>query len=151
MDAASIYKEYCHFIELKITMGDYDALILSPSPFVDSMWHLHILDTRRYSGMCSKLPSFIHHDPDAGKDPEARRKRYNNTLFAYRARFGEDAAITIWPNDLFVDDGKLMLIVQTWDGIKITVATELCWSIEKIKSIDNQRLMFRGKHSENAV
>jgi hypothetical protein len=44
-----------------------------------------------------------------------------------------------------------MLIVQTWDGIKITVATELCWSIEKIKSIDNQRLMFRGKHSENAV
>jgi len=153
--AASIYKEYCRFIELKITMGDYDALKLSPSPLVDSMWHLHILDTRRYSDMCSTLPSFIHHNPDGGNDPEARRKRYENTLLAYRARFGKDATSTIWPSDLYMEDVRIILFVETCDGKKITIVAGHLWSIGEIKSaiqksegipINNQRLVFDGEY-----
>lgn len=95
VNAGNVYKEYCRFIELKVAMGDYDAVKLSPSPLVDSMWQLHILDTRRYVEMCSKLPSFIHYDPDGCMD-----KWYEITLVAYRARFSEDAPSAVWPPQL---------------------------------------------------
>jgi Ubiquitin family len=97
---SKVFREYSRFIELKLVTEDFDATLLSPSPIVDAMWHLHILDTKKYSDMCSTFPSFIHHDPDGGIDTEARRKRYESTLLAYRARFGETPPHGIWPENL---------------------------------------------------
>ncbi len=100
-DVDSVFREYRRFMELKVAVGDYDATQLSPSSLVDAMWHLHILDTRQYSAMCADLPSFIHHNPDGGKDAAARCIRYQTTLIAYRSRFGETAPSTIWPQNLY--------------------------------------------------
>lgn len=97
----SVFREYRHFMELKVAVGKYDATQLSPSSLVDAMWHLHILNTRQYSAMRADLPSFIHHNPDGGKDAAARCIRYQMMLVAYRARFGEITPSAIWPQNLY--------------------------------------------------
>jgi hypothetical protein len=154
-DVVSAYQEYRRFIELKITMGDYDATKLSPSPLIDSMWHLHILDIRRYEDMCSKLPSLIHHNPDGGNDAASRSKRYEATLFAYRARFGEAAPNAIWPHHLYQNDIMVFLMVKTPAGKTISVVADQSWcikdvkfAIQKIEGIppDQQRLIRGGTY-----
>ena len=99
------------------------------------MWHLHILDPRRYEDMCSKLPPLIHHNPDGGHDAAARRKRYEATLFAYRARFGEAAQNAIWPHHLYQNGSKVFLIVKTPAGKKITIVADQSWCIEDVKFV----------------
>ncbi len=82
--------EYARFMALKVKTHDWDALLLSPSPRVDAIWHMHVLDTRHYAAYCARImrvptgPGLIHHDP-AGADPTAlaaaeRQVRYARTL-----------------------------------------------------------------------
>ncbi len=134
-DIDSVLCEYRRFMELKVAMGDYDATQLSPSPLVDAMWHLHILDTRQYLAMCSEQPSFIHHNPDGCKDLAARRSRYQTTLLAYRARFGEPAPSAIWPHNLYDTD----IILQ--DGTGINPQQDKVIIPQKAKSIDKFKLI----------
>eukprot|EP00816_Leptocylindrus_hargravesii_P004951 CAMPEP_0196804820 /NCGR_PEP_ID=MMETSP1362-20130617/4492_1 /TAXON_ID=163516 /ORGANISM="Leptocylindrus danicus, Strain CCMP1856" /LENGTH=239 /DNA_ID=CAMNT_0042177341 /DNA_START=121 /DNA_END=840 /DNA_ORIENTATION=- len=66
--------------------------MLSPSPMIDKVWHMHILDTRSYKRYCDdKAGHFIHHDPDGGLDVEARRRRIETTKIAVQARYGRDS------------------------------------------------------------
>jgi ubiquitin len=98
-----IFHEYLRFLELKISIRDLDAEVLSPSPLVDSMWHLHIIDTKRYSEDCgrllgnSSLNLLIHHNPDGGLDEGARAQRILDTIDAYKNFFsGEMPPPEIW-------------------------------------------------------
>lgn len=69
--------------------GDYEASILSPSAEVDTVWHLHILDTREYAKINSRTvlrdqsaeAKMLHHNPLGGEDA-GRAKRYEATLQA---------------------------------------------------------------------
>ncbi|KAJ3352872.1 hypothetical protein GGF32_003536 [Allomyces javanicus] len=90
-------REYRRFLILKVVHNDAHALLLSPSPVIDAVWHAHILDTRAYAAMNEHLPSVIHYEPkgDWDADTPNRARRLKNTLTCYRARWGEPPAL-IW-------------------------------------------------------
>lgn len=45
----------------------YESLSFAPSELVDEFWHVHILDTRKYSNDCNQIKGeFIHHYPYFG-------------------------------------------------------------------------------------
>ncbi|KNE64974.1 hypothetical protein AMAG_10640 [Allomyces macrogynus ATCC 38327] len=96
-DIALAVREYRRFLILKVVHNDAEALLLSPSPVIDAVWHAHILDTRAYAAMNEHLPSPIHYEPkgDWDADTPNRQRRLKNTLTCYRARWGEPPAL-IW-------------------------------------------------------
>ena len=53
--ANDVLAAYQQFLELKINTADFDASILSPPLLVDEMWHLHVLDTKRYKRDCETM------------------------------------------------------------------------------------------------
>ena len=64
--SAALLEDYKKFLALKAATSDFDAVLLSPSPRVDEVWHAHILDTRAYTAACEAMlgaGGFIHHDP----------------------------------------------------------------------------------------
>ncbi|KNE64979.1 hypothetical protein AMAG_10646 [Allomyces macrogynus ATCC 38327] len=94
-----LLREYQRFLALKVLHHDNNALLLSPSPAIDFIWHAHILDTKVYVAMCASLPFFIHHDPAGALDPASRAHRRAATLATYRARFAEEPMANIWAVD----------------------------------------------------
>ena len=82
-------EEYHKWLNLLIKYGG--PHILSPSRFIDKIWHTHILDTENYVDVCEKLcGKFIHHYPEnsfIGQKNE-RENRRNNTLMFYREKYG---------------------------------------------------------------
>ncbi|KNE54095.1 hypothetical protein AMAG_00097 [Allomyces macrogynus ATCC 38327] len=86
-----LIREYRRFLALKFVHRDADALLLSPSPLIDVVWHAHVLDTKSYVTMCAKLPFFIHHKPKGARDAESqiRDARRRKILACYRARLWE--------------------------------------------------------------
>merc|ERR1712141_738583 len=75
--------------------GDFDSCRLSPSPMIDSMWHLHILDTKCYSDFCEAIfppiGPFIHHDIHGKYSSEIEKnKRIKNTKAAYEKVYKEE-------------------------------------------------------------
>jgi hypothetical protein len=57
--------EYRRFLSL---CKAYPSRKISPSLDVDEVWHLHILDTRKYPGDCEKLfGHFLHHEACIGE------------------------------------------------------------------------------------
>ncbi|KAJ3351332.1 hypothetical protein GGF32_004331 [Allomyces javanicus] len=89
--------EYRRFLVLKVTHGDADALLLSPSPFIDFAWGVHLLDTQSYTAMCARLPVFIPRNAKdkCWTDAANLARRRNNTLANYRARWHEPPS-TYW-------------------------------------------------------
>lgn len=101
-DTKDILSEYKKFLIIKCVNEDYDASKYSPSPIVDTMWHLHILDTKKYLEAMNILfdgnkKFFIHHDIDGDLDTNARDKRYINTINQYKLLFGEKCDSKHWP------------------------------------------------------
>lgn len=91
--------EYLRFLELKASHEDWHASKLSPSPLIDRVWHLHVLDTANYEDNCVRACGYnIHHNPDGPFDSD-RGERYRRTLVAYKTTFGVEAPIDIWPAD----------------------------------------------------
>ena len=102
--ARVLCKEYAKFLLLKMATRDYgktlagdqgdyrDTLLLSPPVVIDAVWHLHILDTRRYAADMKTLFGEVpEHDPDGPCDPRSLRMwRAESTVLAYRLRFGAD-------------------------------------------------------------
>lgn len=157
--ARVVCREYIKFLELKMALMDWgvgygggDApLTLSPPEQIDRVWHLHILDTRRYSGVMRRLLGHIpHHDPDGAHadDLEGKKQRAENTAAAYRARYGGPgpASLSIWQFSADVGD--------VWEAATATEGRPDLYSIakkaSKEKSSDSeQRLIFAGNQLEN--
>ena len=61
--------EYRRFLVLAALAGHR----VSPSPIVDEVWHLHLLDTRSYwNELCGKVLGFpLHHEPSRGDTDSA--------------------------------------------------------------------------------
>ena len=68
---------------------------LTPSHYIDEIWHEFILFTRTYHQFCNeKFACFIHHQPSNNRTNE--KEQYQKTLTLYRQYFGEPN-ITYWP------------------------------------------------------
>ena len=65
---------YRQFLKLA---AKYPDAPLVPSKEIDEFWHMHILDTQRYSADCERIFGYmIHHDPYSGIDSEADEARH---------------------------------------------------------------------------
>lgn len=89
--------EYKRFIYLTQRAG----FEVTPSRPVDLVWHEHLMHTEHYWGvLCGEvLRNHLHHKPGRGGDAEGARlsDQYGRTLDAYRAAFGCDPPVDIWP------------------------------------------------------
>ena len=91
---------YEQFLKLKATLKDYKATKLSPTPLIDEVWHLHVLDTQRYADDCVHFcGAVIHHDVDGDKDAFKREIRRNATKVAYEMQNGTEPEGEMWMFD----------------------------------------------------
>eukprot|EP00794_Sanderia_malayensis_P002997 gene2997-3455_t len=89
--------EYEKFLCLKAVLKDFKATKLSPSLPIDEVWHLHILDTERYSQDCIEFcGEMIHHDVDGDIDIFKRAIRRNATKIAYQMQNGSEPSGEMW-------------------------------------------------------
>lgn len=157
--AGELCREYVKFLELKMALGDWGEdcrgeaypLRLSPPEEIDTVWHLHILDTRTYSRtMESLLGRVPHHDPDGAHDGADKKQRAENTVVAFRARFGiaRPASSSAWRQ--FSPD-----VGNVWEA-EVTPTEQLpphlhfLRKASKEKDDDGQqRLIFKGRQLEN--
>ncbi len=101
-DASMLIREYRRFIVLKIGSLDIDATYLSPSPKIDDVWHMHILDTCDYAAFQDRIGFRLQHNPDNAIDSHAgnaaRDVRLENTRKQYEDAFGpfDAASLRIW-------------------------------------------------------
>ena len=96
-EARKRVKAYKQFLALKAATLDIDATKLSPPPLIDSAWHEHVLDTKRYAPAC--LLAFghpIHHDPNGDADVGQRALRREATLVALEKVYGDDYDEELW-------------------------------------------------------
>jgi hypothetical protein len=90
--------EYRRFLFLAATL----AHPVTPSDEVDQAWHLHLTYSRHYwevlCGQILKRP--LHHGPTQGGAKEDARyhEQYQRTLEDYRAAFGGEPPVDIWPD-----------------------------------------------------
>ncbi|RYD57524.1 MAG: hypothetical protein EOP83_21060 [Verrucomicrobiaceae bacterium] len=94
--ARRVVEEYKRFVWLAMRAGHP----VTPSEEVDEAWHLHLCYTRSYwDGMCAILGKSLHHGPTEGgkKEEEKFADWYARTLESYRAHFGEEPPVDIWP------------------------------------------------------
>ena len=90
--ARAVLQEYRRFLHLAAT-GPGPTV---PSPLIDAVWHLHLVDTRAYADWCDRaLGRFIHHSP--GRAPQRDDPAYADTLARYQATFGAPPPARIWP------------------------------------------------------
>jgi len=101
-EAGALEAEYKRFIAI---------IIANPGPRfpiskqVDPFWHAHLMFTRDYAEMCSKVNNgvFIHHQPMTEKQDavEVRANYFSSTLPEYQRMFG-DPNPKYWPTVGFV-------------------------------------------------
>lgn len=99
--ARDAVKEFDRFIQVKMSVKDYDGRLLSPSPILDQVWHPAVLHTAEYAEMCGE--HFIHHRPQGalpGEDMDRERRR-ERTIEHFVAMFGEipEDRKRIWQSD----------------------------------------------------
>lgn len=81
-------EEYRRFLKLNSKYGDKRIV---PNRMIDTVWHTHILDTRKYSDDCEIIfGRFLHHFPYFGLrgDAHERDEAFNVTLTLYAREFG---------------------------------------------------------------
>ncbi|WP_426196018.1 glycine-rich domain-containing protein [Massilia sp. DWR3-1-1] len=88
--ADAIEVEYRRFLCM---MHMYPQEPIAPLVDVDTFWHYHILDTRKYAADCQQaFGYFLHHHPyvGLGEDDAADHPAFGARMHAlYRATFGE--------------------------------------------------------------
>jgi len=88
--ANAIEKEYRRFLCM---MHMYPQENFAPLVDVDTFWHYHILDTRKYAADCQQaFGHFLHHHPyvGMGADDAGDHQAYGERMHAlYQATFGE--------------------------------------------------------------
>ena len=81
--------------------ADPPRVRIVPSAVVDKVWHLHLLYTRSYWGtLCGEiLGRPLHHRPADGSpgEPASLADVHRANMDAYRATFGKEPPIDIWP------------------------------------------------------
>lgn len=110
-------KQYRNFLKLQKKYGKKTAL--PPSQCIDEVWHLHILDTKKYKEDCDNfLGYFLDHAPYYPSEQNAVQKtknahliysdQFNNTKELYFQEFGHHIVsasplkITIFLKSLFL-------------------------------------------------
>ena len=92
--------EYKRFLGLVLATGLKKSVPISAQ--IDPMWHVHIIFTKNYTGMCHKAADgiYVHHLPAVTEEERGRLcDAYNHaTLPLYRAAFGEPDPV-FWPPD----------------------------------------------------
>lgn len=73
----------------------YGDSTISPSKFMDEMWHYHILDTMNYGPDCETMfGQFLHHFPylglRGGSDKQEVDETFERTKQLYFREFGEE-------------------------------------------------------------
>jgi len=95
--AERVVHEYRRFAYLA-TVGDHP---MTPSDEVDQAWHLHMLYTESYfDRFCDGvLGRRLTHGPTKGGHAEGAKFEdwYAKTKATYRAEFGEDPPVDVWP------------------------------------------------------
>lgn len=91
-----VCEEYCRFLALKRAYPTFTEIV--PSSPIDTFWHYHILDTKKYADDCQAIFGFfLHHYPyygiRGGKDMSNLRNSWFNTESLYEKHFG-------YPNEL---------------------------------------------------
>lgn len=84
-------KWYRRFLFITFKHSDQPIVV---SEAIDTFWHQHILDTRKYAEDCQKVfGGFLHHFPYFGlrgeEDQRALRSAYVATLQLLQAEYGE--------------------------------------------------------------
>lgn len=98
--ACRVSQEYRRFLVLCLQCHQ-DPIV--PSTLVDDFWHLHILDTQKYTEDCQHcFGSMLHHFPYFGmrgvKDADNLREAWLKTLDLYQSTFGTAAPNHLWPH-----------------------------------------------------
>ena len=71
------------FLTIKILAVNVPALALSPSWYIDQLWHSHILDTEPYAQIRERWPGRLQHDPVPAGSDEDQKNRLKQTLTVY--------------------------------------------------------------------
>ncbi len=91
---------------------DWDATLLSPSPSVEEMWRLHILDNTNH---CHDMMLLCGHvvglNPDDVSDKKGMEERRFATKTALEMRFGQYNPL-IWEQD----DKRIQIFVRSLRG-----------------------------------
>lgn len=98
--AQMVVDEFFRFMMIKKATKDENAEIVSPSGYVDKVWHAALLYTKKYANYCEQeIGFFVHHDPNGAMDDDEtnRIKRYKNTILVYKENFQDAPPILIWP------------------------------------------------------
>jgi len=79
---------YARCLALKAVAGDAESDFLSLPHQLDSVWHEHVLETRKYSDLMRELQDrfrapFLHHSSANARDQDARRVRFNRMRSLY--------------------------------------------------------------------
>jgi len=98
-----VSQEYRRFLVLCLERRQDTNHLIVPSKLVDTFWHLHILDTRKYIEDCQHcFGSILHHFPYFGmrgdQDAINLREAYRNTLVLYQSAFGKHPTADVWPH-----------------------------------------------------
>lgn len=107
---SALHREYLRFWALKKTYKDKHII---PSLYLDKLWHLHILDTKKYREDCERLlgafwdhspQPFVspsHPEPTAAEayTPAREHSALDDTRAAYVELFGETPPPGIWSDD----------------------------------------------------
>ena len=80
-----IYKNFLRLIK------KYPNKELVPSKEIDRVWHMHILNTRRYMSDCHALfGEYIHHNPTSESAAESALPAFLETCRLFKREFGID-------------------------------------------------------------
>ncbi len=122
---------YKRFLEIHLKYPDQDIV---PNQVIDEMWHLHILDTRKYANDCQSIfGEFIHHNPSySHKESKASNEAFDKTNLYFRIEFGEDCT------EMF-SSNELSIVIATSD-MKVKKGTCYTDSAKKSSTCDHRKI-----------
>eukprot|EP01117_Protostelium_nocturnum_P001064 TRINITY_DN11389_c0_g1_i1.p1 TRINITY_DN11389_c0_g1~~TRINITY_DN11389_c0_g1_i1.p1 ORF type:complete len:219 (-),score=92.85 TRINITY_DN11389_c0_g1_i1:66-722(-) len=159
-----IQREYARFLWMKIQRKDINACLLSPSPIIDSIWHLHVLDTLSYSNFQQRFAVEIHHNPFKSIDAkEEKEQRKRETQRFYAESFGEEMPTSVWDYEEDADvvpskENGITLKIRTLSGKEFELNVGKDETVGMLKKriqekegipIGQQRLIFKAKQLDD--
>ena len=92
---------YAQLMLIKREYPDFEAKYLSPSPVIDDVWHIHILDLRRYFQFCMRFAGrVIEHDIERALDGQVvKEARLAVTRAGFSQLFGYKPHEEFWGED----------------------------------------------------